>query len=182
MGRASAANLFSECPDPMSYCHRGVVQGSSFSAFHLFIDEHMLRCIQKNTNNHGKKDDDDFDLHLDELESFIGPQIARGMLAGNNTPIKQLWSKEWGHPIFKNTMGCNRYQKIMKHLRFDYFLRQRQRRQTDKFCLIFEVLFENCKKCYIPGFDLTIDEQLFPCKTRCPFTKYIWLTSQTNLE
>ena len=133
----------------------------------------MLRCIQKNTNNHGKKDNDDFDLHLDELESFIGLQISRGVLAGNNTPIKQLWSKEWGNLIFGNSMGRNRYQKIIKHLRFDDFLSRRQRRQTDKFCLIFEVchcFIKNCKKCYIPSFDLTIDEQLFPCKTTCPFT------------
>ena len=136
----------------------------------------MLRCIQKNINNHGKKDDNDFDLHLDELESFIGLQIARGMLARNNTPIKQLWRKERGHSIFGNTMGRNRYQKIMKHLRFDDFLNRRQRRQTDKFCLISEAwdcFIENCKKCYIPSFNLAIDEQLLPCKTRCPFTQYM---------
>ena len=96
----------------------------------------MLRYIQKNTNNHGKKDDDDFDLHLYELESFIGLQTARGLLAGNNTPIKQFWSKKWAHPIFGNTMSRIRYQKIMKHLRFDDFLCRRQRRQTEKFYLI----------------------------------------------
>ena len=90
MGRASAANLFSERPSPTSYCHRVVVQGSPYSAFHLFTDKYMLRCIQKNTNNHEKKDDDDFDLNLYELESFIGLQIARGVLAWNSTPIKQL--------------------------------------------------------------------------------------------
>ena len=93
----------------------------------------MLKCIQKNTNNHGKKDDNDFDLHLDELESFIGLRIARGVLAGNNTSINQLWSKEWGHSIFGNTLGRNRYQKIMKHLRFNDFLSRRQRRHTDNF-------------------------------------------------
>ena len=51
MGRAFAANLFSERPGPKSYCHRAVLQGSPYSAFHLFIDKHMLRFIQKNTNN-----------------------------------------------------------------------------------------------------------------------------------
>ena len=50
----------------------------------------MLRCIQKHTINHGKKDNDDFDLHVDELESFIGLQIAQGVLVGKNTPVKQL--------------------------------------------------------------------------------------------
>ena len=106
---------------PTSYCHRSVVNSSPYSAFRLFIDEHMLRCIQKHTINHGKKDNDDFDLHVDELESFIGLQIARGVLVGKNTPVKQLWSKEWGQLIFRNTMSRDRYQEIMKHLRFDDF-------------------------------------------------------------
>ena len=45
-------------------------------------------------------------------------------------------------------------------------------RETEKFCLISEVwnsFIENCKKYYVPNFDLTIDEQLFPYKTRCLF-------------
>ena len=44
------------------------------------------------------------------------------------------------------------------------------------FCLISEVwnsFIENCKKYYVPNFDLTIDEQLFPCKTRCPFIQFM---------
>ena len=35
------------------------------------------------------------------------------------------------------------------------------------------VLIENCKKCNVPNCDLTIDEQLFPCKTRCSFIQYM---------
>ena len=90
LGRASSSNVSSERPEPTSYCHRSVVNGSPYSAFHLFIDEHMLRSIQKHTINHGKKDNDDFDLHVDELEKFTGLQIARVVLVGKNTPVKQL--------------------------------------------------------------------------------------------
>ena len=170
------SNVFSERSGPTSYCHGSVVNGNPYSAFHIFIDEHMLRCIQKHTINHGKKDNDDFDLHVDELESFIGLQITRGVLVGKNTPVKQLWSKEWGQLIFRNTMSRDRYQEIMKHLRFDDYFSRRQSRETDKFCLISEVwncFIENYKKCYVPNCDLTIDEQLFPCKTRCPFIQYV---------
>ena len=119
LGRASLSNVFLERSYSRSYCHRSVVNGSPYSAFHIFIDEHMLRCIQKHTINHGKKDNDNFDLHVDELESFIGLQIARRVLVGKNTPVKQLWSKEWGQLIFRNTMSRDRYQEIMKRLRFD---------------------------------------------------------------
>ena len=75
---------------PTSYCHKSIVNGSPYSDFHLFIDKHMLRCIQKHTINRGKKDNDDFDLHDDELESSIDLQIARGVLVGKNKAVKQL--------------------------------------------------------------------------------------------
>ena len=171
-GRACAANVFSERPGPTSYCQRYIEHGSPYSDFQLFIDEHILKCVQKHSINYGKNDDSDFNLHLDELESFIGLQLARGLLVGRNTPVKQLWSKDWEQAMFRNTISRDRYAKIMKHLRFDDFHRRRQSRETDKFCLISEVwnsFRRNCKKYYVPNFHLTIDEQLFPCKTRCPF-------------
>ena len=37
----------------------------------------------------------------------------------------------------------------------------------------WNAFIENYKKCCIPSFDLTIDEQLFPCKTQCPFVQYM---------
>ena len=95
---------------------------------------------------------------------------------GKNTLIHQLWSKEWGHPIFSKTIDRDRYKELMKHLKFDNCSTRRERRQKDKFCLISETcnnFIENCKKCFVPSFDLTIDEQLFPCKNRCPFIQYI---------
>ena len=101
-GRACAAIVFSERPGPASYCHGYIVHGSPYSGFHLFIDQHTLKCVQKHTINHGKIDDSNFNLHLDKLESFIGLLLARGVLVGRNTPIKQLWGKDWGQPIFRN--------------------------------------------------------------------------------
>ena len=64
----------------------------------------------------------------------------------------------------------------MRHLRFDNFSTRREKRETNKFCLISETwegFIENCKRCYVPSFDLTIDKQLFPCKTRCPFIQFM---------
>ena len=156
--RACAANVFSERPRPTSYFHRHIVHGSSYSAFHLVIDKHIL-SVFKSTRSTTKK----LMIAISICTSmnwrvFIGLQLARGVLVGRNTPIKQLWSKDWGQLVFRNTMSRDRYAKIMKHLRFDDFQRRRQRRETDKFCLISEVwncFIENCKKYYAPIFDLT---------------------------
>ena len=51
-GRAAAENIFSE----RSYSQRGVQSKSPLSAFRLFIDESMLRQIQKYTIKHGQAD------------------------------------------------------------------------------------------------------------------------------
>ena len=32
---------------------------------------------------------------------------------------------------------------------------------------------KNCRKCNVPSCDLTVDEQLVPCKTRCPFVQHM---------
>ncbi|TWW71244.1 hypothetical protein D4764_17G0007270 [Takifugu flavidus] len=53
--------------------------------------------------------------------------------------------------------------------------RHPQRAQTDKFAAISNIwgLFvTNCITSYIPGRHITIDEQLFPSKTRCCFLQY----------
>ena len=68
-GKASAGKLFLKRPGPTSFHHIAVVQDSFCSAFRLFNNEHMVRDVQKQTSNHGKQDDN-FDLILDELKAF----------------------------------------------------------------------------------------------------------------
>ena len=74
-------------------------------------------------------------------------------------------------------LSRNRFESMMKHLRFDNVSSRTERRtKSEKFCLISETwkaFIENCQKCYVPNLNLTIDEQLFPCKTRCPFIQYM---------
>ena len=73
-------------------------------------------------------------------------------------------------------MACDKYQKILKHLIFDKYFSRNQRRQADKLCLISEIWnasIDNCKKCFVPHLKLIIDESLFPCKARRPFTQYM---------
>ena len=116
-----------------AYAHREIRPQSPLSAFRLFIDEPMLRSILKFTVNHGKADNPNFSVEIRELEKFIGLQIARGVLVEKNTPIYQLWSKEWAHPIFGKTMSRDRYKELMRHLRFDNFSTRRERREKTSF-------------------------------------------------
>ena len=96
-GRAAAENVFLERTGPTAYAQRGIRPQNPLSVFRLFIDEPMLQSILKFTVNHGKADNANFSVEIRELEKFIGLQIARCVVVEKNTPIYQLWIKEWGH-------------------------------------------------------------------------------------
>ena len=175
-GRAASRNILRQIPGLTSYAQHGLVRESPLSAFRLFIDEPMLRSIQKYTVLHGKSKNNAFCVSIEDLEKFIGLTIARGVTVSKNTPIKHLWNKGWGPPLFKNTMTREKYESIMKHMRFDDLSNRRQRRETDKFCLIsatWDKFICNCKLAYVLHGDITIDEQLFPCKTCYAFIQYM---------
>ena len=116
-GRFPSENVFTPKPGPTAYSCRQGMKESPLILFQLFIDETMLRLIQKYTIHHAHLDDVNFNCPLKELEKFIGLPIARGILERKNTPIKQLSSKEWDHPIFVSTLSRNHFETVMKHLR-----------------------------------------------------------------
>ncbi|KAF2897746.1 hypothetical protein ILUMI_08428 [Ignelater luminosus] len=62
----------------------------------------------------------------------------------------------------------------MKFLRFEIRAIRRERLQYDKFALVSDIwnrFIYNCKICYVPGENITVDEQLFPTKVRRSYTK-----------
>ena len=157
--------MFSERPGPTSYCHKYIAHSSPYSAFCLFIDEHILKYVQKHTRSTTEKLMIAISLctSINWRVSLVSNLLKVSWLE-EILGIKHLRNKDWEQLIFQNTMSRERYAKIMKHLSFDDFQRRRQRRETDKFCLNSEVwnsFIENCKKCCVRNFDLTIDEQLF---------------------
>ena len=79
-GRFPYENVFTPKPGPTAYSCRQVMKESPLSAFQLFIHETILRLIQKFTIHYAHFDDKNFNCLLEELEKFIGLQIARGVL------------------------------------------------------------------------------------------------------
>ena len=48
--------------------------------------------------------------------------------------------------------------------------------EKDKFCLasfLWNPFIENFRKAFRPNANITVDEQLLPCKARCKFIKYM---------
>ncbi|CAL9702363.1 unnamed protein product [Knipowitschia caucasica] len=135
----------------------------------------MLRTIQQWTIQHATQTEhDDWFMALPELMAFIAIAIFRGLT--KMPSLRDCWSADLGHPDIIGIMSRNRFQNIMQHLRFDDKFTREDRAKTDKFAAMSDVwgsFVTNCLTLYNPGRHITIDEQLFPSKTRCCFLQYI---------
>ena len=100
-----------------------------------------------------------------------------GVSKGNHKSVRDLWSSgSLGQPIFKAVMSVNRFEQILRHLRFDNLDTRHERCTTDKFAPhrdLWNTFIENCKRNYVPSVLLCIDEQLIPYRGRCPFSQYL---------
>ena len=149
------------------------------SACRLFIDSfillltHTKRCIIEEAL---RQNYEDLSLSDEELDECIAIFYARGISGTNDYSITSIWSNDWGIPFCKTTMYRNRFVNFLHYLRIDEKSNRSQRLKTDKFAffsIIWDRFNDNCIACYKPGPDITVDEQLFPTKTRCSFTQYI---------
>lgn len=119
---------------------------------------------------------DDFTLTMDELQAFLGLAIIRGVTKGKNEPLCSFWNSTYGPSIFRETISRTKYFLILKLLRFDSKDTRESRKANDKFAPIRDVwntVMDNCQKCFFPFGSVTIDEQLFSCKSRCSFIQYM---------
>ena len=63
--------------------------------------------------------------------------MALGVIVGRTLPIKNIWEKSWGCPLFNATMPHWRFLKIIKFLKFDLKTERRRNLVDEKFCLAY---------------------------------------------
>lgn len=93
-----------------------------------------------------------------------------------NMSVTNIFSRKYGPELIRSNMSRDKFKTIMRFIRFDIKETRLERLATDKFALmsyVWNTFIENCTKCYNPGENVTVDEQLFPTKTRCPFTQFM---------
>lgn len=175
--RRTAANIMHTSPGPTRYSVRNV--DSPLSAFQLFMKDALLQQIQKWTNKEGARvhGQNWKDVTESELQKFLGLSILSGVYKSCNESILQLWSIKDGRPIFNKTMARNRFQEISSCMRFDDAARRRAARDTgDKLVPIKEMFTTweaTLQDAYVPGENVTVDEQLLTFRGRVPFKQYI---------
>lgn len=120
--------------------------------------------------------DKDFSMSVEELKAFLGLSIIRGVLKGRSEPLSSFWSDNYGRRIFGQTMSRQKYKDILRYIRFDDKQTRHRRKSDDKYAPIRELwqkVMDNAQKCFYPYGHVTIDEQLFPCRSRCSFIQYM---------
>ncbi|XP_049435206.1 uncharacterized protein LOC125890554 isoform X5 [Epinephelus fuscoguttatus] len=162
-GRQQSQNVLTETTGPTAHAKRNIED--ALSAFTCLLDRNMLRHIQDCTvaEAHRMEEDSLWDLSITELKAFMALLYVRGAYS-RNIETESFWSEEWGLAFFAATRPRNRFKDIMRYLGFDMKYRQTcppEQRQIA------------CIACYKPGACITVDEQLFPTKARCPFTQYM---------
>ena len=101
---------------------------------------------------------------------------TRGVTGSNDMPYHTPWTENWGVPLCKKAISRNHFSEILRFLRFDTKSDRFQRLKTDRFALfsvVWNRFIDNCISCYTPGAFITVDEQLFRSKCRCPFTQFM---------
>lgn len=168
-----------ECFDKLNIPET-VEANSIIDFFELFftdeICDEIVRCTNMEAMKFFDSNDDWKMVNKQELHAFFGLLISAGHMKSCNENYRTFWHPFYGSPIFKATMGVNRFEELLRFIRFDDKSTRSERRKTDKLCPIrniWEQVTANFKKYYIPSQNLTIDEQLMPCRCRCSFIQYM---------
>ena len=140
----------------------------------LFMDDALKKKILKYSNQYALLHNSSWkQITMSEFNRFIGLLILLGVYKAKNEPIRDIWNKEDGRPVFSKSMSVNRFESILRYLRFDDTI---NRDRQDKGAAIKEV-FESFRRklCsgIVPSENLTVDEQLVNFFGRCSFKTYI---------
>ena len=154
------------------------MSGPLGDCFSLFFRDNLLEEICKWTNKEGQGvlSNNWKDTTVAELRKVIGTLFLVGVYKSSNEDLSQLWHMEHGRPIFCKIISRNRFQNILRVLRFDDAAARRSARSPDKFSPIrnvFEIWNKSHLDAYVPGTNLTIDEQLVTFRGHCPFRQYM---------
>ena len=157
--------------------------------FDLFITHSMVDTVVQSTNKRIQEtinklgdalEDDDTKPFVrttdaEEIYALFGLFYFRGLLGVNLKAVHRLFSDRYGHPVFGGTMSRNWFSFLSGHLCFDDPSTRRERWVTDRFAAfrnIFEEFNDNCSKHLIPSEYLSMDETLYPMRTRIAFRQY----------
>ncbi|XP_044742586.1 piggyBac transposable element-derived protein 4-like [Chrysoperla carnea] len=115
--------------------------------------------------------------NVNEIYALIGLLYLIGLKHGSHFTLKELWCSDGTAPdIFRSVMSLQRFNLLLRALRFDDFNSREERKAFDNLAPIRKFsddFIDRCQNLYTPGKFLTIDEMLESFRGRCKFRQYI---------
>lgn len=182
-GRTRSHNIIVHLPG-LKGAARNCVEKTPYSFWNLLIDDDIINIIVECTNekiselsfSYGNTASFVEHTNFLEIKALFGLLYLTSVFKSNHEDVEGLFANDGtGRDIFRATMSVKRFLFLLAALRFDS-VATRNERLNDKLRYISEVFnrfIENCKKCYIPGDCLTVDEMLVGFRGRCSFRVYI---------
>ncbi|XP_059169788.1 piggyBac transposable element-derived protein 4-like [Physella acuta] len=138
----------------------------------------MIQTIVDCTNREGEKARKDKWQRTDatEMKAFIGCLLHTGALHQNSISVELLFSPVHGNPLLRAAFSMKRFSNLLNHIRFDNKDTRSVRRSRDVFAPIrdiWELFHSNLARYYVPGENITVDEQLVGFRGRCRFIQYM---------
>ncbi|KAK3701972.1 hypothetical protein RRG08_017862 [Elysia crispata] len=151
---------------------------SPVEAFLSYIDNNIIQNLVDCTNIEGARERNAQwkETGFIEIRAFIGCLIHTGALHQHGISVELLFSPVDGNSLACSAFSVKRFSNLLNHLRFDDKSTRSVRRARDVFAPIrdlWDTFHRNLAKFYVPGENITVDEQLVPFRGRCSFIQYI---------
>ena len=101
---------------------------------------------------------------------MIGLLIIAGADKSSHVCTRDLWGPS-AKPMFKSVISVNRFENILRFLRFDDRRTRAERHETDELAAFRDIIMFTARlpMRYRPDMDMTVDEQLVSFRGRCSF-------------
>ncbi|XP_014478707.1 PREDICTED: piggyBac transposable element-derived protein 4-like [Dinoponera quadriceps] len=170
-------NIISHLPRPNAAAC-GLTQENDI--FSLFITDEMINIIVEFTNAKIRKKSTKYaskqwyiaPTDPIEIKALLGLLYMGGVLKDSDLRTADMFSNRYGPPIFRCVMSKNRFEFLLRCLRFDDKRTRQARKSTDSFAPFrefWDMFNDNCKTYYTPSDYLTVDEIILGFRERCPF-------------
>lgn len=175
--RRRARNIMNFEQRPRNLAH----VSSELEALLLFLPEEQLRVILRHTNRKCRdvsrlKQQDIHPFSYEEFLACLGVLIRLGSDRDNFTSLDDIWSAQNGRPFYRAVISRDRFKTFLSVVRFDNYRTRAHRLPNDRLAAVSEIwepFIQGLRRLYIPGFALTVDEQLLGYRGRVPGRTYM---------
>ena len=163
---------WSSMSPPVRHLERNVIRfregttvnpANELQAFSLFINDTILRTIQRWTNKRLKLRKRR-KMSFRELKSWFAVIIRSGADRDGMSQLSSHFSEKDSKPFYRCAMSKNRTKEILETISLDNKVTRAEKQTTDRLAAIREIwtlFLQALKLHYVPSDSLTVDEQLY---------------------